>query len=128
MKATDIKIVHTRPHYRQQDITVWMPATEENIAWARMQCRRLKEDPACSADVKYKIRYSRPVSDLQRAALEKGFQLRTLKGCVSQLKGLYYRHYGKDSEGLRQLQSMLEISINEQYRQAKEKLQCKKNT
>ncbi|OYW71121.1 MAG: hypothetical protein B7Z37_28635 [Verrucomicrobia bacterium 12-59-8] len=105
-----------------------MPATAENIAWAKSQCKHLAADPACGADVKYKIRYSRPASELQRAGLKKGAQLRTLRGCVSQLERLYYRHYGKESECLRQLQTMLEVSINEQYRQAKEKLQCKKHT
>lgn len=128
MRATHIKIVRTRPHSRQQDITTWMSASDENIVGAKNLCIKLAADPACDADVKYEIRYSRPASDLQRAGLEKGAQLRTLRGCVSQLEGLYYRHYGKKSECLRQLQTMLEVSINEQYRQAKEKLQCKKHT
>lgn len=128
MKATDIKIVAVHDNSSVRDITAWSAATPENIAKAKKACKGWNKPDVLAGGVEYKIRYSRPVSDLQRAALEKGIQSRILRGCVGQLKGLYYRHYGKESEELRQLQIMLEISINEQYSQAKEKLQCKKNT
>ena len=128
MKATHIKVVICAESGVQRNITEWETATPSNVSALKKLRDDLAASPHNAPSIAYKIRYSRPVSDLQRAALEKGIQSRILRGCVGQLKGLYYRHYGKESEELRQLQIMLEVSINEQYRQAKEKLQCKKNT
>jgi hypothetical protein len=67
-------------------------ATPSNVSALKKLRDDLAASPHNAPSIAYKIRYSRPASDLQRAALEKGKDVRTLKGCIAQLKELDRKH------------------------------------
>jgi hypothetical protein len=120
MKATHIKVVICAESGVQLNITEWETATPSNVSALKKLRDDLAASPHNAPSIAYKIRYSRPASDLQRAALEKGKAVRTLKGCIAQLKELDRKHSVGWASTLEIIMLDIKIKIDTKYLTEKE--------